>query len=198
MLCHFVVVRLAAHESRNVNSPTLPANKNVVQQVAGWPCGRIVTSDGRLVAIQRRLLAYRPTRWRAWFDAKRRAAWLRKDESAESETSATGPYRCVLYYHHGWLSADFLVLSYVSSHPRASLSSFYCATLVLDELAREKGSHAIVAELTNERISDRLMQRWGWERHCLNWKGRHFIKRFYGTYPALPDEWRTRIYRPLG
>ena len=34
------------------------------------------------------------------------------------------------------------------------------------------------------RISSRLAERWGWQRHKPSRWRRHFIKRFYGSYPA--------------
>ena len=54
---------------------------------------------------------------------------------------------------------------------------------MLDEIARIKGTDAIVAELSNLRISDRLARRWGWEPHVPSSRRRHYIKRFYGSYP---------------
>ncbi len=143
-----------------------------------WRCGRIVTSQGRLKYVQRRWLGYRASIWRVALDRR----WRRKTA-----------VECELYYHHNMFSSDYLVLGYVSSHAASSLSSFYCATLVLDEIARIKRSHAIVTEVSNPRLSDRLLNRWGWERHCLTWPGRHFIKRFYGTYPTVPLAWRSRL-----
>ncbi len=110
-----------------------------------WRAGRIVTADGRMQFIQRRWLPYRASRLRVWWDRARRPLRTRQ---------------CELYYHHRWANADFLVLGYVHSHPAASLASFYCATLVLDEIARLKGSHAIVTEVSNARLSDRLLERW--------------------------------------
>ena len=147
-------------------------------ELASWRAGRIVTVDGRLVGVERRWLGYKATRLRVWRDRHR---------------AARGARRCELYFHHAFGKPDFLVLGYVRSHPQASLATFYCATLVLDEIARIKRSQAIVAEVTNDRLSDRLLKRWGWERHCLSWPGRHFIKRFYGTYPALPGAWLDRV-----
>ena len=149
------------------------------KQIEAWRCGRIVTAGGRLQFVQRRWLGYRASLLRVGWEKRYRP---------------TGSPECELFYHHGWFSSDFLVLGYVRSHPQASLASFYCASLVLDEVARIKRSHAIVTEVTNDRLSDRLLARWGWERHCLSWSGRHFIKRFYGKYPELPEAWRERIY----
>jgi hypothetical protein len=78
------------------------------------------------------------------------------------------------------------------------LSTFYAATLVLDEIARLRDANAIVCNVTNVRISDRLMRRWGWEEHCQQWMGRHFIKRFYGHFPDIPSSWRERLNLTTG
>ncbi len=158
--------------------PVITSLAGSEQLLERWRCGRIVTAEGRLKFVQRRWLGYRASLLRVGWEKL-----LRPSRHVE----------CELFYHHGVLSADYLVLGYVRSHPRASLSSFYCATLVLDAVARIKGSHAIVTEVSNTRLSDRLMSRWGWERHCLNWSGRHFIKRFYGVYPEIPAAWLERI-----
>ena len=73
------------------------------------------------------------------------------------------------------------------------LVRFYAATLVLDAIAELKHINAIVCHVTNERITDRLLHRWGWEEHCQDWPGRHFIKRFYGNYPTIKSVWRERL-----
>jgi len=54
----------------------------------------------------------------------------------------------------------------------------------MDEIARIKGSDAVLSEAFNWRISSRLAERWGWVRHKPSRWRRHFIKRFYGSYPA--------------
>ncbi len=100
---------------------------------------------------------------------------------------------CELYYHESRWAPGFLTLDYIRSGPDTTLSTFYAATLVLDEIARLKKSSAIVANVTNSRISERLMERWNWQRHCLGWFGRHYIKRFYGQYPAIEPVWRERL-----
>ena len=63
------------------------------------------------------------------------------------------------------------------------------ALLVLDEIAKLKRTDAIVCEVSNWRISDRLLTRWGWESHLGESRRRHFIKRFYGDYTAVTDRW---------
>ncbi len=99
--------------------------------------------------------------------------------------------RCWLYYNQPFTSPDYLAMSYVVSGSRGSLASFHGALEVLDEIARIKESHAIVCDVTNSRISDRLLSRWGWDRHFPQSRRRHFIKRFYGDYPQATAA-RTR------
>jgi hypothetical protein len=59
---------------------------------------------------------------------------------------------------------------------------------VLDEIARLKRSDALLCDVSNWRISERLMARFGWEPHCPSRWHRHYIKRFYGEYPP-PAGW---------
>lgn len=92
--------------------------------------------------------------------------------------------RCRLYYNQPLGSSNFLAAKYVVSSRKATYRSLRRATQVLDEIACIKQSDAIVCELSNLRLSDRFAKRWGWERHCLSSPRRHFIKRFYGVYPA--------------
>jgi hypothetical protein len=92
--------------------------------------------------------------------------------------------RCWLYYNQPLWHSNFLALKYVVSSRGASFKTFRTALLVLDEIARIKRTDALLCEASNLRISDRLLKRWGWESHVASSRRRHFIKRFYGTYPA--------------
>jgi hypothetical protein len=140
--------------------------------------GRIVTQRGRLEAIYGRWWPHWGSMLQVQWDTRARA--LQQD-------------RCELFYHQPTAAPGFLTLAYVHSGPRTSLGTFYAATLVLDEIARLKDSLAIVAHVTNLRISDRLLERWGWEAHCPHWSGRHFIKRLYGKHPVIAAAWRNRL-----
>jgi hypothetical protein len=91
--------------------------------------------------------------------------------------------RCWLYYNQPLRHGNFLALKYVLSSRDATLQTFRCCLTVLDEIARIKHTDALVCEASNVRISDRLLQRWGWEAHVPSSRRRHFIKRFYGSYP---------------
>lgn len=99
--------------------------------------------------------------------------------------------RGLLYYNQPWGHENFLTLKYAVSSRDVTLPTCYGALQLLDEIARLKGTDAIVTEVSNRRISDRVLTRMGWERHLLNSRRRHYIKRFYGTYPAA--ELSTRL-----
>lgn len=92
--------------------------------------------------------------------------------------------RCLLYYNQPLFHRKFLALKYIVSHQGTQFRSFRLATRVLDHIARIKRTDAIVCEVNNFRISNRLMKRWGWVAHCQERPNRNFIKRFYGEYPA--------------
>jgi hypothetical protein len=149
-----------------------------VKQLTARRAGHIVIQDGKLVAVF--------GRWWPYLGNHLRAAWDQRFRQTEED-------RCELFYHAAISSPQFLTLSYIHSGEKTSLASVYAATLVLDEIARLKRSLAIVCNVTNDRISDRAIARWGWESHCHAWSGRHFIKRFYGEYPRIGDSWRTRL-----
>lgn len=148
------------------------------ERIKAWRCGYICTEHGRLSKVVGRWWPYHGNSLQTLYDMRLRP--LKQD-------------RCELYYCQPWGSAGFLTLSYVRSGPLTSLGTFYIATLALDQIAQLKGSHAICCHATNKRISHRLLTRWGWQQHCLDWPGRHFIKRFYGTYPEISAFWRERL-----
>jgi hypothetical protein len=92
--------------------------------------------------------------------------------------------RCWLYYNQPLGHSSFLALKYVLSGRDCSFATARAAITVLEAIARIKTTDAIVCHVTSSRISDRLLAREGWEQHCLWSRQRHFIKRFYGEYPA--------------
>ncbi|MBI3837424.1 MAG: hypothetical protein HY288_05770 [Planctomycetia bacterium] len=99
--------------------------------------------------------------------------------------------RCWLYYNQPRAFPNFLALRYVVSQRECTLATFRRALVVLDEVARVKQTDAILCDAWNLRISDRLLARWGWEPHKPSRWHRHFIKRFYGVYPAERAEVRA-------
>ena len=137
-------------------------------QLRGWRCGRIVMKSGELVEIQRRLCCGSVSVAQVWWQAK----YGRKDDDI-----------CWLDYHQPRGMPAFLTLDYIRSGTHAGYKTFVGACHVLDEIARIRGASAIVAHVTNHNISDRLLERLGWQRHLQHWSGRHWIRRFYDGYP---------------
>lgn len=90
---------------------------------------------------------------------------------------------CRLYYNQPLGYENFLALKFVFSQRGATLADFHGALAVLDEIARIKGTDALLCDVANARISDRLLARWGWQPHKPQRWHRNYIKRFYGEYP---------------
>jgi len=94
--------------------------------------------------------------------------------------------RCLLYYSQPRRFPNFLALRYVASSRGSSLAGFFRVLEVLDEIARVKQSDALLTDVADWRISARLLARLGWAPHCPSRWHRHYIKRFYGSYPPRP------------
>ena len=125
--------------------------------------------------------AFRQIRFKPW--PKIISTFEVNHSGEKTHTQSDTMDRCTLYYNQPFFHKNFLALKYVVSQKGTSFRSFRLATKILDEIARIKQSDALVCEVSNARISDRLLSRWGWEEHLSNNAGRHFIKRFYGKYP---------------
>lgn len=92
--------------------------------------------------------------------------------------------RCWFYYNEPASCPGYLALTFAISCRDTRLETFRGAAKALDQIAKIRQTDAIVLEASCARISDRLLSRWGWERHVLDSPLRHWIKRFYGVYPA--------------
>lgn len=102
--------------------------------------------------------------------------------------------RCRLYFNQPRSMPNFLALKYIVSTEATSYQTFRAALRVLDQIAEMKRTDAIVCDAANIRLSDRLMNRLGWEAHKPQRWHRNFIRRFYGKYPssASPGSLATR------
>jgi hypothetical protein len=138
--------------------------------IAAIRCGRVIVRDGRLFAIEQHWLRSPVSIVQVWWDSNHRRL--------------TGN-ECILDYHVPRGLPSFITLDYVRSGKQTDYPTLVAACHVLNEIARLRRANAIVAHVTNPRISDRLLERFGWQRHLLHWRGRHFIRRFYDGYPEL-------------
>ena len=135
--------------------------------------GVIEAIDGRLVAL----------RFRPWPkcvslpEAMFLGNWHHEHRRAD---------RCRLYFNQPRRFSNFLAMPYILCGRGTRLSTIRAALAALDEIARIKQTDALVADVLNYRISPRLLARLGWSPHKPSRWHRHYIKRFYGEYPAAP------------
>ena len=92
--------------------------------------------------------------------------------------------RCLLYYNQPWRQPNYLALKFIVSTPGTTYRTFRGSLTVLDAIAELKRTDAIVCDVANLRISDRLLARLGWQAHKPQRWHRNYIRRFYGRYPA--------------
>ena len=89
------------------------------------------------------------------------------------------PIGCRMDYHVPFGTPRVIAIDYVLSDRRAGYNAFRRTVAAIDEIAAIRNSIAIVAHVTNDAMTDRLMERLGYQRHLPNARGRHFIRRFY-------------------
>jgi hypothetical protein len=147
------------------------------------PYGVIETSGGQFAAVH-----LRP--WPKLFDWSEVWPLLVPRYHARGQAD-----RCFLYYNQPRRMPQFLALKYVVSTSGTCCRTVRSALGVLDAIAALKHADAIVCDAANGRLSDRLLQRFGWEPHKPRRWHRNYIRRFYGTYPA--DANRVAGVEPL-
>ncbi|QDV68457.1 hypothetical protein Poly24_21660 [Rosistilla carotiformis] len=146
--------------------------------------GVIEVRDGCLSSIHLRPWPTLVTRLRVWRDNRRRDSHSQQDV-------------CRLYYDQLWSQPNFLVLKYVVSTPGTRFATARLAALTLDAIAEIKRTDAIVCEASNARLSERLLDRWGWQRHLLTSSRRHYIKRLYpNSAPLASPRHDLKIFAP--
>jgi hypothetical protein len=102
--------------------------------------------------------------------------------------------RCWVYYNQPRRFPNFLALKYVVTTRGTSYPTCIAALRALDQISQWKLTDALLCDVSNARISDRLLARLGWEPHTRSRWHRNYIKRFYGEYagsrvaadPVLP------------
>ena len=140
------------------------------EKIRSRPYGMIEVVDEQLVAIHLRpwpkLISGIEAKWADSWGKKR----SRKNQGQ-------------VFFRQPMTHRNYLTISYIVSTLQTSMTTLTLSLAVLDYVAYLKRSDAILAEVSNNRISDRVMKRLGFERHLLESKRRHWIKRFYGAYP---------------
>ncbi|MCH8342934.1 MAG: hypothetical protein IH983_02995 [Planctomycetes bacterium] len=138
--------------------------------------GVIEVRDGRFLQIRMRPFP----KFISGLEILIQRRWRRRREQGEG---------CLVFYDQPSRFPNFLAVKYVVSRVGTTYGSIRTAARVLDEIARIKGTDALLCDAANPRISDRLLRRWGWESHRPQRWRRNYIKRFYGEYPEPFNPW---------
>lgn len=133
------------------------------ESVAAIRCGRIVVAAGRLIRVEQHRFPSPASIAQIWFQRR----FFRSTGDA-----------CWLDYHVPRNLPGYMTVDFIRSGRGARFSTTAAAMHALHEIARLRNSQAIVANVTNSDLTDRLISRFGWQRHLPHWPGRHFIRRF--------------------
>ena len=93
---------------------------------------------------------------------------------------------CRLYYQQPRGFDNFLSLTYVVSGAQATFATFRRAVETFDRIGALKQVDALLCDAANQRISSRLLERWGWEPHAPMAFARNYIKRL-----RQPFSWQS-------
>ncbi|MBS0208395.1 MAG: hypothetical protein JSS27_05520 [Planctomycetes bacterium] len=164
--------------------PQITDRVQEADRLRGWRAGSIEIERGEFRGVRWRPWARRPTRFEAVTVGEAIHRWRRGD-------------RCRLYWHQPGACPEFLALDYVQSSHQTSFATFRRALVILDEIAVLKQSWGIVCDVSNLRISARLLRRWGWEAHAPMSYRRNYIKRFAWPEPARESDQVTAFRAAL-
>ena len=70
-----------------------------------------------------------------------------------------------------------MAINYLTSGEQTSYRTLLLGVQVLEEIARSRKSIAIVCQTYSDRLTERLMNRWGYVRHALSLGDNHYIRR---------------------
>lgn len=151
-------------------------------KIDDWDAGRDLLSQRRYGIIESAAGEFVAVHLRPW---PKLIAWPEIWPVGAAHHAMGRPDRCLLYYNQPRRFPNFLALRYIVSTAGASFATFRAALDALDRLAQLKGIDALLCDAANPRLTDRVMQRFGWEPHKPQRWHRNYIKRFYGKYPRL-------------
>ena len=148
--------------------------------LAEKPYGVIVAQQGALDCIQIRpfpkLISVTEALWIGGYSHKR----IKRN-------------RVQVYYNQPTRHPNYLVAKYAVSELGTTLATMRAAFKTFMEIARIKHADAVLCQVISRRITDRVMQYWGFERHNRESRGRHYIRRFYGNYPVYTNWLETSV-----
>lgn len=99
------------------------------------------------------------------------------ESAVESYLKVLPEDSCRVYYAFPMRAPNYMSVLYAHSGPNTSYKTLYRGVTAVEEIARIREAHAIVCQVSNSRLSERLMKRLGYVRHALNLGDHHYIKR---------------------
>ncbi|MFN9419593.1 MAG: hypothetical protein ACK56W_00205 [Pirellula sp.] len=104
--------------------------------------------------------------------------WASQWDIANDETKPSASNgECRFFYSFPWRTPGFMAVHYMTSGDQTSYRTLLLGVQVLEEIARSRKSIAIVCQAYSDRLSERLMHRWGYVRHALSLGDNHYIRR---------------------
>lgn len=124
--------------------------------------GVLLAESGEIRGVSQRYFGYQASYWESWWD---RTFRIRRGDR--------------VWLHYSWLEPEreFISLKYVVSARETSLRTVHRALSGLQQIATLGQAYAIVCSISNPRLHDGVMQRFGYERHAFRVPGNHFILR---------------------
>lgn len=132
-------------------------------RVRRWKSGTILVSEGSVDQLWGRWWGYQANVWQVW--------WLQRWPKLPKDT-------CRIDYTFPGNGNEFLTLRFVQTGRHTTLKTVHAALRTLEKVAKLRDAYAIVCCLSNQRLHEKIMARWGYERHARKLPGLHFIKRF--------------------
>jgi hypothetical protein len=142
--------------------PAVTALAGNEERVSKWRYGEVVLRNGRVVSIQARWWPRWGTVWGAMVDRVVRS--LPEDE-------------CRFYYSFPRSAPGYMSLLYVHAGEKTYYQTFHQGIEAMDAIAGLRKARAIVCQVTNDRLNDRMMTRWGYVKHAENLGDNHYIRR---------------------
>lgn len=97
---------------------------------------------------------------------------------AKDEVTRPAPFGiCEVYYSIPQRCPSFLTVNYLRCGERTSYSTLLRAVKLTEFIASQNQLHAIVCQAISRRLSERLLNRWGYVRHAAKVGSNHFIRR---------------------
>lgn len=131
--------------------------------ISEWRYGAIALRHGDITSIQARWWPRWGTLWGAMSD---RVVRTLPDEE------------CRFYYSFPRSAPGYMSLLYVHAGEKTTYRTFHRGIVAVEEIANLRKARGIVCQVTNERLTDRMMTRWGYSKHAESLGNNHYIRRW--------------------